>query len=61
MFKIMFKYFDTFTFVHAILIVIRFLFNKYILLSILSHKISARIQDCIQEEGKEGAPCICLE
>jgi len=26
-----------------------------------SHKISARIQDCIQEEGKEGAPCICLE
>jgi len=27
----------------------------------LSHKISTRIQDCIQEEGKEGAPCICLE
>jgi len=26
------------------------------LLSILSHKISTRIQDCIQEEGKEGAP-----
>lgn len=36
------------------------LYNKYILLSILSHKISARIQDCIQEEGKESAPVYLL-